>query len=73
MMDSGMIFISGIGGGSEEMKHLNLGCAFSYTVSSIPSSPFIPTNQVYIRCTFCNKIQFPSLAELNKAFLAIIS
>ena len=49
-IDSGMISISGDGGGSEETKQRKSGCApSSITISKLRSKDFI---QVCMRCTF---------------------
>ena len=72
-MLSGIIFISAMGGGSDEIKHLNCGWQVLEISSRYPSNPFNPINQLYIKCTFYSITQLPSLAESNKAFLALIS
>jgi len=69
-IDSGIIYISGSGGGSELKNTLKLGWQLLKTVSSIPSNPFKPFNQVCIKCKFCNMIQCPFYAAWNKAYLA---
>lgn len=71
-MDSGMILSKGnkTGGGSELMKTLKLGWCLAYTCSRKPSNPLRPVNQFYMRWTFCNMIQCPSLAHFSNSFLA---
>ena len=72
-MDSGIIFISGSGGGSEEINTLKLGWCLAYTVSKNPSKPFKPMSQVCIKCTFYNIIQWPYRAQFINAYRAISS
>lgn len=72
-IDSGIIFISGKGGGSDDINTLKLGWWLAYTVSRNPSKPFNPVNQFYIKCTFYNIIQCPYAAQSINAFLAISS
>lgn len=69
---SGMISISGSGGGSDEMKTLKLGwvLGLAFTLSRKPSKPYKPYSQDYIKCTFYNITQCPFLAPSNTAFLA---
>ena len=69
-IDSGMISISGRGGGSEETKHLKLGWTSSHTISRFLSNTFI---HVYIKCTFCNIIQWPFFPASYRALIAISS
>lgn len=41
-----------------------------FTASKNPSKPYIPYNQLCIKCTFCNMTQWPFLAHSKTAFLA---
>jgi len=70
---SGIIFIWGSGGGSDEMKHLKFSWHVLDTSSRYPSSPLRPISQVCIRCTFCNITHVPLAAASNKAFFALFS
>ena len=70
---SGIIFISGRPGGSEEIKHLKLGWHDLAISSKYPSNPLRPINQLCIRWTFYNITQFPSALASNNAFLAFNS
>lgn len=73
--DSGMVTISGSGGGSAERNTLKFFFVVGEenTWSKNPSRPEIPYNQDYIRCKFCKKIHFPLAAQSNIAFLALSS
>ena len=62
--------MSGNGGGSDEMKHLNIGCASAYTDSSSLSKVL---SQDSIKCTFYNITQLPYSAPYYKASLALFS
>jgi len=56
-MDSGMIYMSGSGGGSELKNTLKLGWQLAKQVSKNPSKPFKPFSHDCIKCKFCNIIQ----------------
>jgi len=69
-IDSGIIYISGRGGGSELKNTLKLGWQLVKHVSKNPSRPFKPLSQLCIKWRFWSIIQYPFSAALNKASLA---
>merc|ERR1712100_276170 len=59
-----------MGGGSDEIKHLNSGRAVGVTSSSFLSKDF---NQLCIKCTFWKKHQVPLVAAFSNSLKALSS